>query len=212
MGELARRRSARDLWVSRSHLWAAATGALLLAVTAFSLGVLVAGGDEAHAGAVGEAWSLPGAPDDSLVELLARVEASADPSGGVGSLTFPEVLRGEAVPELLPEEPEPVGSAAGALPPPGGPPVPLADPAPVGAYTAVVLRTPSFDRAAALRDQLRGRDLPAWVGVERVAGALRYRVGLGGYPDAEAARAGLHEHKALAEDLPLIATAEVEPY
>ena len=102
MGELARRRSARDLWISRGHLWAIATGAVLLTVVAFSLGVSAGRAD----GAIGEQDRLGPAPDDQLVTLLARVEASMDPTGGVRELTFPDALLGVDVVLDVPKLPE----------------------------------------------------------------------------------------------------------
>lgn len=212
MSDLARRRSARDLWISRSHLWAAGTAAALLAAISFSLGVAVSSGDDAHAADArpADAWAVPPAPDDSLVELLARVEASADPSGGVTALTFPDVLEGQATGAPIPEAPEPLRGTASAAPAPAVAPPP-ADPAPAGAFTCVVLRTPLRARALAVRDQLRARDLPAWMGAELVDGDLAWRVSLGGYPDAASAEDALRAYQARAHDLPVVAGGEVEP-
>ena len=41
MGELAKRRRARDLWISRGHLWAAGVGVVLVAAISFFAGVTV---------------------------------------------------------------------------------------------------------------------------------------------------------------------------
>lgn len=205
MTELRRRRSARDLWISRGHLWAAGTAAGLLAVIAFSLGVVVGGGEPAHASA--EPVRLPDVPDDSLVELLARVEASADPSGGVSELTFPDVLAGGPRTARVPEGAQVTSGPAVVTPAPGssGPQV---DARPSGSWTVLVLATPSEDRARALRDQLQARELEAWLGLVQVAGHPEWRVAVGGYSSesqAEAAVADLQR-----SGLPLLAHSRVD--
>lgn len=210
MGELAKRRSGRDLWISRSHLWAAGTGALLLVVAAFAAGVLLGGGERAHASASADAITLDGAPDDRLVELLARVESSADPSGGVTRLTFPDVLDGDPGEPAVPEVPEGFSGMADAPPAPDAAP-PQADAVPEGEFTVALLRTGDRDRAEALRQQLAARDLPAWIGAERVGGDLQWRVGVGGFPTADGATAALADYRARCDDLPLVVAAEVEP-
>jgi len=205
MGELARRLDARDLWISRGHLWAAATGTALVAVIAFSLGVLAGGGEEAHASGV-DPLGLSQAPDDSLVELLARVEASSDPSGGVSALTFPDALRGQGE-TIIPEAPRGFSGAATARTP--GVDAPIGDEAPVGEYTLVVSRTTDAARARALRDQLRGREIAAWVATERVDGKPSWRVCVGGYPTEAAASEAALGLATTASDLPVLAGAQI---
>jgi hypothetical protein len=209
MGELARRRSARDLWISRSHLWAVATGAVLLAIASFSVGLVVANGEPDPASRAPFA-SLSTAPDDSLVELLARVEASADPSGGVSGLTFPGALSGEAESGQVPGSPREFGGVAVVEAPPGAA-VPAVDNPPPGQFTVAVLRTDNGMRAVALRDQLRARGLPAWTGAEMESGALRYRVALGGFGSEAEAGVALDGYRARVVDLPLLKSAGVEP-
>ncbi len=209
MGELARRRSAHDLWISRSHLWGAGLGAVLLAVCAFSAGVVLGGGERAHA-APADPLGLGSAPDDSLVELLARVEASADPTSGMASLTFPGVLSGGAPGEVaLPAEKRTKGQASTVRPAPGAD-APTADARPEGRYTVALLTTSERSRAAALREQLQARDLPAWVAAERVDGEGVWRVSLGGFPTEAAARTAADRFAGMAEDLPIVAGGQVE--
>ncbi|MBW1876954.1 MAG: SPOR domain-containing protein [Deltaproteobacteria bacterium] len=209
MGELARRRSARDLWISRSHLWAAAAGALLLAITAFSFGIVVGGGESAHASRA-PLGSLDAAPDDSLVELLARVDASADPSGGVAGLTFPGALSGEAESSGVPQPPREFRGVAvvEAAPVAMGP---VADNPPPGRFAVTVLRSGNGKRAIALRDQLGARGLPAWTGAEMQGGSMMYRVALGGFLTEAEAVVALDGYRARVVDLPLLAGATVEP-
>ena len=88
MSELARRRRDRDLWISRSHLAAALVGVLLVGVAGFVVGWW-AGGPRAAAppAAVGPA-------DESLVDLLARVDRRVVAQDGTEALTFPQALTG----------------------------------------------------------------------------------------------------------------------
>jgi hypothetical protein len=204
MGELARRLDARDLWISRGHVWAAGLGAAFVAVIAFSVGVLVGSGEPAHASGV-DPLGLSQAPDDSLVELLARVEASADPTGGVSALTFPDALRGVEQPDV-PRAPAAFSGAATIDA--GVAEAPVADAPPAGAFTIVVSRTSDEQFARAQRDQLRARDLPVWLDSERVGGEPAWRVCLGGYPTAEDASADLAAYGSV---LPVVAAAVVEP-
>lgn len=95
MSELERRRGARDVWVSRSHIAAAASGAFLLAAVSFVTGWQLGLGS-------GTVVSLPVSTEaddanERLMELLARVEGSGHLDGGVGQLTFPEELQGAFV-------------------------------------------------------------------------------------------------------------------
>jgi hypothetical protein len=204
MGELARRLDARDLWISRGHLWAAGIGTALVAVTAFALGLLAGAGERAHASSI-DPLGLSQAPDDALVELLARVEATADPTGGVSALTFPDALRG-GTETLVPEAPK--GFAGAATVEAGTSEPPLADVAPPGAWTVVVSRTGDEARARALRDQLLANELPAWLAAERIDGTPEWRVCLGGFESEAAASSAAKEAAAAATELPMLAAAE----
>lgn len=208
MGELARRRRARDLWISRGHLWAAGLGAAFLLVIAFSVGVMVGGSERAHA-APSDPLGLSQAPDDSLVELLARVDASADPTSGVASLTFPDALAGQepATPKV-PPTPHHAGVSVTVTARPMA--KPEVDPVPDGHYTVAVLETPDSQRAEALRDQLAARDLPAWVGAEIVGGRSLFRVSLGGFATEGEAHAAAKRFAAADDDLPLVTSAYVQ--
>ena len=191
MGELARRRRARDLWISRSHLLAAAAGAAVLSVVSFGSGYLMGrGAPSEHAPtAIGLTSSLP---DDALVELLARVEATATTNGGVDDLTFPETLRGA--------QGSGVAAAVGAEPfdealvlAPVEAPVVEGDPLPEGRYTVDVLRTGDEGRARVLQEELVAAGFDAFVAVEMVEGVVRYRLAAGGYRTEQAATRALAE-------------------
>lgn len=105
MGELARQRRARDLWVSRGHLWALGVGVVLLVLCSFFLGLTLArGSSTATAAPVADEGA-----QESLVELLARVDARVVAQDGVDTLTFPDTLTGVADD---PELPAPVTPSA----------------------------------------------------------------------------------------------------
>lgn len=88
-GDLARRRSARDVWISRSHVWAAGIGAVLSIAVSFGAGYTLGRSEPPPAPRDGYAGQ---AADDELVEVLARVDANVTTDGGVQSLTFPDTL------------------------------------------------------------------------------------------------------------------------
>jgi len=185
MGELAKRRRARDLWISRSHLWAAGVGVLLVVAIAFFGGVTVGrnlggGGEASGAALTGQV------ADDSLVELLARVESSADPTGGLEALTFPDELAGRGDGATPPGEGEDVSVRVRVEPGLADRPPSVAG-APSGEFTIELYRTEDIARARAIEARFQGGDLPVWVGAERVDGRLVHRVGLGGYADERSA-------------------------
>lgn len=113
MGELARRRNARDLWISHGHLRAAGVGVVSLLIAAFVAGASLRG-TPSEEGATAT-W-LADEADAELVELLARVDAAGEPDGGLSRLTFPTALAaGEAVPVAPPFEGPGVGATHAAL-------------------------------------------------------------------------------------------------
>lgn len=109
MGELARQRRARDLWISRSHLWAVSIGVLAATTASFFLGMALARSPGAGPATVA---ATTVAPDESLVELLARVDANAEPDSGVNNLTFPDALTGIEATATLPPAPDGGGEAS----------------------------------------------------------------------------------------------------
>ena len=90
MGELARRRHAKDLWISFGHVRAGAIAFLAIVTGAFVAGYSVAGSAENLA--PDQVPWLADAADQELVDLLARVDASAEADGGLSRLGFPEML------------------------------------------------------------------------------------------------------------------------
>ncbi len=190
MGELSRERNARDLWVSRGHLRAMGAGVLVLACTTFALGYVV--GRDTSPAPVAESSAIQ--EDEQLVELLARVEASARPRGGVEDLTFPDALSGRTprVSDnlLAPESNVAVSGDPTAVEASGAPGIPVGDAAPSGAvWTLVVSEDLDAGAAVTQRDELRKAGVSAWIWYELVDGVPKHRVAVGGYPDEAAAQA-----------------------
>lgn len=190
MSELTRRRRARDLRISHGHLHAGFAAAVLLVAIAFAVGVLV--GQRRAVSAVAPSEGVTGAvPGESLVELLARVDAASDPHSGVDRLTFPEALKGDA-PASIPERP--LGpQITGAIAPGHSAAEFDGDPLPKG---AIVVEVGTFEDGAvarSVRDHLRARRLAAWMTIEIVDGRRAHRVGVGGFGTQAEARAILAE-------------------
>ena len=168
MSDLARRRSARDLWISRSHVALGVTGVLLVAIGSFALGVL-----HGRAGVEGpKVVALPLSselPNRGLVELLARVEATADAGGEVEVLTFPDALTNS-----------PTGSAV------------EVGPRPDGRFSIEVARYEDVGLARPVRDHLRASGHKAWIAVELVGGEMHYRVIVGGFSGHDGAERSMH--------------------
>ena len=193
MGNLARRRGARDIWVSRGQLWAAGASIAFLAVCCFGLGV--AWGTETEAetkGAVspsfrGELASL------TLVDLLARVEAGTDPTGAVGRLTFPKELAAANaalnVPDALAQPSVRVGiETAGEE----QPDVPL----PAGLFTVELSRFSSESEAGSYRVSLLEHGVQVELIVEHVSGVPSYRLVSGSFDDEDSAAVHIGEVEA----------------
>jgi hypothetical protein len=140
-----------------------AVGVMLLSVGSFSLGVLHGRSGEADA-PVGTTTLSSELPNGNLVELLARVEATADAGEEVEVLTFPDALTNS-----------PAGSAL------------EVEPHPEGRFSIEVARFEDVGRARPIRDALREAGHKAWVAVELVGGEMHYRVVVGGFAAHEGA-------------------------
>jgi len=93
MGELANRRAAREIWISRSQRNAWIATSLLAIAVAFAIGM----GAGKRSSRIGErapatTGTLAGVAEPGVVELLARAEVAAM---GADALTFDQELRGE---------------------------------------------------------------------------------------------------------------------
>ena len=165
MGELARYRRNRDLHLSRGHIAAGLSAVLLMVCTSFFLGFRAGNRDVVVAGPT---HFTSEAPREDLVELLARVEASNDTTGGVDAMTFPDALTGSSGGGLL-----------------------EAEPAPSGRFQVEVARYSDVAEARSLREHLRGAGLQAWVGAELEAGVMTWRVAIGGFSTDEEATEGV---------------------
>lgn len=88
-GELTRLRRARDVRISRAHLWAAAAVLVSAVSASFAAGYVL--GRELPPPPPRQDY-VAAAEGRELVEVLARVEASIDIDAGVERLTFPHAL------------------------------------------------------------------------------------------------------------------------
>lgn len=165
MGDLARTRRQRDVHLSRGHLVAGMAGVMLLSATSFALGHHLGSQDRTELRALGFAG---GAPQEGLVELLARVDSSGDTTGGVDTLTFPEALTRSS----------------------GGGVVDV-DPRPAGSYVIEVGSYHDVADARTLREHLRNAGMEAWIGAELEAGVMSWRVSVGGYSEQADAEEGM---------------------
>jgi len=190
MGEIARRRGSRDLWISRGHVWAATALVGILVLLAFLVGSAV-GRRQASGASVSEV-GRNAAGDDALVDLLARVETSGLPGGGATTLTYPEALGGA---EARTEAPGGVvaGMAASLAIVPTAPNVALPGlgAPPTAGVGVLVARTTVPDRAQVHLETLVGANLPLWARVVRGGGVDVYEVGFGPWADRRTGRAAL---------------------
>lgn len=182
MGNLARRRGARDIWVSRGQLWAAGASIAFLAVCCFGLGVAWGTDTEPEATSTssfrGELASL------TLVDLLARVEAGTDPMGAVGRLTFPEELAAANSALSVPEAVE-LPSVIVGIETTGEEQVDA--PLPAGLFTVELARFSSEAEAASYRVSMLEHGVEAALIVEHVSGVPSYRLVSGAFDDEDGA-------------------------
>jgi len=207
MGDLARRRSGRDIWISRGHVWAVSAGAVVAATLAFGVGF--ASGRASAPVEIADVQTFASTvPDEALVELLARVEAGAARDGGIEELTFPDALRGRIAGPTS-AAPAIDGGTGVVVEVPAGDfaEVSAEPPAQQGHFVILVERFRDVLDARSLRDDLREAGLPTWVGVERVDGALTYKVSVGGYGRRASAEQALSE---IEERVPLARPQLVE--
>jgi hypothetical protein len=180
VSEIARRRAARDLWISWSHVGAAAAGAVAFAALAFAGGLVL-----------GQRWATPVAapppsltaevPRDELLRLLARIDGNA--SGPASALTFPDALRGQGGPPGAPPTPGQGPTTLVA----GGPAAVSGDPLPGAGFTVVLAATPDETEARRLQAELAAAGIAAFVAAELVDGAPRFRVAVGRHLERDAA-------------------------
>ena len=176
MGELSRRRNARDVWVSRGHLWAAAASAGIAVLLAFLVGTVVG-----RSSASAEQELVADYSEEELIALLARIEASASRAGGVDRLTYPDALAGQTMEVGLPEAPALPGQVDVAPPPMVD--LPGVSAPPNQGVGARVLRTSDERAARATVESLVAAGLPVWVHVERSGGLDVVEVGVGPWLD-----------------------------
>jgi hypothetical protein len=97
MSDLERRREAKDLWISRGHIFSAGVGVSLLLVVAFALGYRM-GSAENDPQVLNPTLEVA-EHDRQLQELLERLDALQDPTA-VDALTFPELKKGSEAQQI----------------------------------------------------------------------------------------------------------------
>ena len=187
------------IWISRSHLYAAGAGVLLLVGTSFGLGA-IAGRSEMQV-PTPQTKSYVNVEDGELVALLGRVEANAARGGGVQALTFPAALKGGEpidVPVALDVSQEAIVIQA---------------PQPAVGHSAVDLCTLRVDEVSTpeeARDIQKGLETlpyPVWISISRYDDGIRYAIHVGSFHNTESAKAALHQIEVL--DLGDFSAAEV---
>jgi len=96
MGDMASKRNARDLWISKGHLGAAVVLCLAMTLGAYALGHLW-GASSVDCSDTPQNGLEPS--DGGVVELLDRIEGSAVDPEGEQTLTYPKVLVNDEKPE-----------------------------------------------------------------------------------------------------------------
>lgn len=188
MSDLARERDGRRLWVSRSHLHAAAAGAVLSCVASFGVGFLLGQHKVASADPPPELSLVSGVSGEGLLELLARVEAgAAGPDGEADVLRYPDLLK-EGVPLKPPVDEATVRSSALVEAPVRPGEAPPVDPVPAGELTVTVGSFAAQEDAVLIRDYLEehlaDEELDAWMTVAQEAGLRSWVVSVGAYDEA----------------------------
>lgn len=178
MSDLARRRDAREVWVSRSHLHSAVVIAVLLAMFSFGTGFLF-GRHQAASTGDRETLAFAGdVPGRELLAVLAEVERNSITSAS-SAMVYPDLLDKNGTAQVPTTEP-PVAGLRADVPAPVSAAF-TADPTPAGAYTVEVGVFEDMLVARATREQLRNRNVKAWWWMERVDGQARYHVAAGGF-------------------------------
>ncbi|MBX2798764.1 MAG: SPOR domain-containing protein [Myxococcales bacterium] len=174
MGELARQRRARQLWVSRGHVAAACVLAALLCVISFGVGYGLGRDGRAMEVAEQPEGIVADVPDEQLLDLLARLDTLPSKNGGVEVLKATEQLREEAAPGT-PRAPLGKGVAN-----------PMVDPRPAGAYT---IHLGDYDdrEARELQAALRDRHIVGYRSSKVTAGRVSVAIAVGGFASEQAA-------------------------
>ncbi len=171
MANLARRRRARDLWISRGHVVAAGLATVLLCGICFASGVSVGRSQSTDVVALNPMTVA----DGDLLQLIARVEATANTHNGIDKLTFPDALAGLAPDVVVPE----IHTAASAVAVvgPGSAVMWVPDSSPPSGLETVEVA--SFVHSGPAREVsagLKTAGTPAWVALDVVDGSARYGV------------------------------------
>ncbi|MBN1336631.1 MAG: SPOR domain-containing protein [Deltaproteobacteria bacterium] len=191
---MSRLKGQREIWITRGHLWALGATTVFIGILAFFVGLLLGRGDSAPEPEVQTASLLP--PDvenDTLDELLARVEEASRERGRGEPLTFQGTLpAGTTAP--LPEPGAEPGPEGVVVPPARqSPEPPDAEPeageVPQDGWAVQVGSYSSASEADQRIADLSDRGVAAYRVSALVGGSTWHRVRVGGFDSREAADA-----------------------
>lgn len=178
--------------LSRGQLNAAIVGALVALSGSFAAGVVVGERTRGEGGEHERVALVDNAAEESLVELLARVEASADPTGGVSGLSYPDALRLELqAPPGPVAVPPTVGQAAVEAGLQDSPEGALDDLPPVGPWAVALGFFSDEEELLAVRQASLVVPEPWWQALVLVDGVAGRRAGVGAFGSEDAAKRAL---------------------
>jgi len=195
MGDLARKHSVRTLGFAPTALWAVGTALLAVFLLIFFLGFCVGVSSVKPLHQESPTWMMAETREESLSELLARVEASSSPKESLEELTYPDALSGQMEAADQAEVPEDASEAPGLTLKGKENVEAFADSSrPTGAFTVEITHVTDVRLAAAIWEIVKERHADSWVLTERTEGLTIYRVVVGSHgreSQAEAAKEDL---------------------
>jgi SPOR domain len=183
-GELVKRRRSRDLWISRSHLYAVVALVVVSSATFFLAGFVV--GRRLAPDAPPTVGMEPG--DEELLKVLTTIERGTHPESDKAIAQGAAPLEGGDAqgPRVAPVGVAPA-PAVTLAPSPGAVEAAGTDAPPAGPYTLVVLEAAARPEVEEVERVLTERGLSAWSTVALVDGVAVYRVAVGNFATPEAA-------------------------
>ena len=202
MGELARKRSVRSLGFAPTALWALGTLMIAALLAVFFVGFRMGGSSVGSLEKDNPSWMVAETREESLSELLARVEASSSQKESLEGLTYPAALSGNAQPPQAIAKVD-QHSAGQSVTLKGRQNVDVfADSnRPDGAFTVEVAHVQEVRLASVIWEIVKEQHKDSWVLTERTEGATLYRVVVGSYGRASKAEAAKETLQASLETL-----------
>ena len=202
MGELARKRSVRSLGFAPTAVWALGTLMVAALLAVFFVGFRIGTSSAVSPEKDTPSWMVAETREESLSELLARVEASSSQKESLKGLSYPEALSGDAPSPQVTAEVE-QHSAGQPLTLKGKQNVEaFADSnRPEGAFTVEVAHVEEVRLASVIWEIVKEQHKDSWVLTERTEGTTLYRIVVGSYGRASKAEAAQEDLQASLETL-----------